>query len=150
VGPYFKRWWAAGSYDPAEEVLQFAVYDRGVGIATTLPRQPFYESILRLTAPERTEADIIAGGIRYGRTRHKAAHRAGHPTKPGRGNGLWTICRIVEDLEGSFVRITSGKGEVEFHGRRDVRKKNHAEPLCGTLVEWILKLPPSHPLDAAS
>lgn len=136
------NWWAAGAYDPKRGVLEFAVYDRGVGIPSTLPKQDFFASILRLTSPERTDADVIAGAIRYGRTRHSLSRRKGGHAPLGRGNGLWSICKIVEELEGSFVRISSERGEVEYHGRRDVRKKDHANPFTGTLVEWTLKLPP--------
>lgn len=135
------RWWSAGAYDPARGVLEFAVYDRGVGIASTLPRQPFFRSVLRLTAPERTDADVIAAAIRYGRSRHRVAKRKGDEAPKGRGNGLWTICRIVEELDGSFVRITSERGQVEYHGRKDVRKTDYDNPFCGTLIEWTLKLP---------
>ncbi len=145
IGPVCHRWWAAGAYDPILGVLQFAVYDRGVGIACTLPKQPFFSSILRLTAPERTDADVIAGAIRYGRSRHATERRKGNRIPQGRGNGLWTICQIVEELEGSYVRITSGRGSVEYHGKRDVRKKKYSNTFCGTLVEWTLKLPPEPP-----
>jgi hypothetical protein len=147
--PTVSRWWAAAAFDPDKDLLQFVVYDQGVGIPTTLPRQPFINSVLRFCPPEWKDADLIAGGIRLGRTRFRAVGRsrfgeagarAPDPAE-GRGNGLWTICHMIPQLQGSQVRIVSGRGEAVFAGGRAVSKLNHNNPFCGTLIEWNLKLP---------
>ena len=130
--PSVSRWWAAGAYDPRNEMLSFAVYDQGIGIPATLPRKTFFEAILTFCPPERNDADLIAGGIEYGRT---------GTDFPERGNGLWTICQLVEQLPGSHVRIWSGRGQIDYQPGGRIKKKLHRNPFCGTLVQWNLKLP---------
>lgn len=127
-----RKWWAAGAYDENRQVLEFVVYDQGVGIPATLPRRRFFESILLMSAPERTDADLIEGGIEFGRSRTE---------QPERGNGLWTICSLVKDLEGSYVRIHSGRGEVTYDHAGKTRKKVYSNSFCGTLIQWTLRLP---------
>lgn len=134
IEPRVERWWAAGAYDPASHTLAFAVYDQGVGIPSTLPRQTFAESIFALCPPERTDADIIAGGIEFGRTSTGLAHR---------GNGLWTICEVAKALPSSQVRILSGRGEVTYSADGSVRKSSVKNAFCGTLIQWNLHMPPS-------
>jgi hypothetical protein len=125
------QWWAAGAYDPDAEILQFVVYDQGVGIPTTLPKRSFFDVVRKFCPPEFTDADVIAGGIEHGRTSTKQAER---------GNGLWTICQLVTELPGSQVRISSGSGEVIFFSDGRIRKQVYANPFCGTLLQWTLKL----------
>ncbi|WP_156390802.1 hypothetical protein [Caulobacter sp. Root487D2Y] len=133
IDPIVNRWWGAGAYQPSKRQLQFAVYDQGVGIPATLPKKTFFEAILQMTKPERTDADVIEGAIEYGRTQTDLEER---------GNGLWTICDVVRELKGSSVRIVSGRGQVTWSAGRGVRKKNFVNPFCGTLIEWTLRLPP--------
>lgn len=144
--PSVSKWWVAGAYDPEHRLLQFAVYDQGVGIPKTLPKRPFFESVRRFCRPEFTDADVIAGGIRYSRTRFKSRGRPGANTddddeQDGRGNGLWTICHFLKELDGSSVRIVSGRGEAISSGGRSVIRKDYNNPFCGTLIQWNLKLP---------
>ena len=135
--PSVGLWWAAGAYFRDADVLEFAVYDQGVGIASTLERKSFFEAVLTFCPPERTDADVIAGAIEMGRT---------STGKLERGNGLWTICRLVEELPGSHVRLISGKGDVVYATGAKITKKRHANPFCGTLIHWTLALPkePAH------
>jgi len=133
IDPVLNRWWGAGAYIPSKRQLQFAVYDQGVGIPATLPKKSFWEAILQMTKPERTDADVIEGAIEYGRSQTELEER---------GNGLWTICDVVRELKGSSVRIVSGRGEVIWSLGRPVSKKNFVNPFCGTLIEWTLVLPP--------
>jgi hypothetical protein len=156
--PTVSTWWAAGAFDPDQQVLQFVVYDQGVGIPATLPRQTFFQSVRRLCPLEWNDADVIAGGIRYGRTRFRSGGKevtvqprldAGADSKyapSGRGNGLWAICHFIPQLEGSSVRIMSGHGEVVYSGGRAVTKVQHVNPFCGTLIQWTLKLPANQTL----
>lgn len=141
--PAVHSWWAAGAYDAAAGVLQFAVYDQGAGIPATLPRRPFFQSILRLSSRERTDADLIAGALRYGRSRLRRDRV--NEGDSGRGNGLWSICEFIPRNSGSSVRIMSGRGEVVYDGGRAPERVNYANPFCGTLIQWTLKLPQSAP-----
>ena len=130
--PAVGLWWAAGAYFREEDELEFVVYDQGVGIAKTLKRKPLFESVRTLCPPELTDADVMRGAIELGRT---------STGKLERGNGLWTICRLVEELPGSQVRLISGRGDVAFHADGAVTKKLNANPFCGTLIHWKLALP---------
>ncbi|WP_156390784.1 hypothetical protein [Caulobacter sp. Root487D2Y] len=133
LAPRVPRWWAAGAYDMASETLIFSMYDQGVGIPVTLKPKRLFQAIRDLCPPEFNDADVLAGAIEYGRT---------STDLQGRGNGLWTICRLATELDGSSVRLLSGRGEVTYSSRGRVRKKLHGNAFCGTLVQWILKLPP--------
>ena len=124
-------WWAAGAYFRHDDVLEFVVYDQGVGIAQTLKRRSFWESIVQRCPPEFNDADVIAGAIDLGRT---------STGKLERGNGLWTICRLVEELPGSQVRLISGRGDVVYASDGTVTKKPNDNPFCGTLIHWKLAL----------
>lgn len=141
------KWWAAGAYDPDHETLQFVVYDQGVGIPATLPRQGFWSSISRLCPLEFNDADIIAGGIRYGRTRIRSSDSPSNdaPNLPnGRGNGLWSICQFIPKGNGSSVRIISGRGEVTYSGGKTIARRVFETPFCGTLIQWNIRLPPTN------
>lgn len=142
--PSVGQWWVGGAYDPVRNVLQVVAYDQGVGIPTTLEKQSWFQSILRFAPLEFDDADIIGGAIRYSRTRMRAFARGRTRSVDdgeGRGNGLWAICHFIRELDGSSVRIVSGHGEVIVAGRRAVEKKHHANPFCGTLIEWNLQMP---------
>jgi anti-sigma regulatory factor (Ser/Thr protein kinase) len=132
VVPRQRKWWAAGSFNEERQLLEFVVYDQGVGIPNTLPKRRFFEAILTLSAPERTDADLIEGAIEFGRTSTE---------QPERGNGLWTICSLVKDLDGSIVRIHSGRGQLTYDHAGKTRKTVYANPFCGTLIQWSLRLP---------
>jgi hypothetical protein len=133
------QWWAAGAYFPDLQRLEYAVLDQGVGIGETLPRKPLWDFIRTKCPPEFNDADVIVGGIKYGRTSTGRAER---------GNGLWKICRLVRELPGSSVRILSGYGEVTYSGRGKPTKKVNANPFCGTLIHWSLSLPTDNPQES--
>lgn len=140
--PAVGLWWAAGSYEPRTRMLQFAVYDQGVGIPETLPRRPFYQSVLRFCPPERTDADLIAGALRLGRTRYRSKRGLSTAVdESARGSGLWSLCEFIPRGGGSSVEITSGHGKVRYAGGRAVEKTHFKNPFCGTLILWNLQLP---------
>ena len=133
VYPVREHWWAAGAYDPTQQTLEFVVYDQGVGIPARLPRSG--DLFTRIWTFVKGEGDsaLIDGAIEYGRTSTNLEER---------GNGLWMICRLAEELDGSSVRILSGRGDVTYFSRQGSVRKDHANPFCGTLIKWTLKLPP--------
>lgn len=145
--PSIPRWWAAAAYDPSAETLQFVVYDQGIGIPSTLPRRNIWKAVKEHCPAEFTDADVIVGGIAYGRSRFQTAKKSAKDAGPqglpsGRGNGLWAICRFIPEQTESFVRILSGRGEVTYRGHNAIDKSNHEHPFCGTLIQWNIKLPP--------
>jgi len=139
--PRVERWWGAGAYDPNERSLTFAMFDQGVGIPATLPKRQMWRDLLKLCPPEWTDADVIEGAIELGRTSTGRLER---------GNGLWTIVSLVRELPGSEVRILSGRGELTYRSDGTISKRLHANPFCGTLIEWSLILPAEAMSGAAS
>lgn len=129
--PVAHRWWAAGAYSPADQTLEFSMYDQGVGIPATLPRRDIWQAVKEWCPPEFNDADVIQGAIELGRSASGLRER---------GNGLWTICRLVDELPGSQVRILSGRGELIYAGSDNMEKKLHDNPFCGTLIQWSLNL----------
>lgn len=135
-----EQWWAAGAYDPESQRLEFVVYDQGVGIPVRLPLEISLFDKVRAFLRGTGESDIIAAGIEFGQTSTEL---------PERGNGLWMICRLAEELDGSSVRILSGRGDLTFiSGRGVAKKQDHANPFCGTLIKWTLQLPTDRVLKA--
>jgi len=125
-------WWIAGSYEQATETLEFVVYDQGVGIPSRIPTDQTYFGFLRRFMKGSEDADLIEAAIELGRT---------STDMPGRGNGLWTICRVAAELDGSSVRIQSGRGDVTYSSDGKITKTAYGNPFCGTLVQWTLRMP---------
>jgi len=136
VYPALENWWIAGSFDAATQELEFIVYDQGIGIPASIPGDQHYFDFIARLLKGAEDADMIEAAIELGRT---------STDMPERGNGLWTICQVAEELDGSMVRILSGRGEVTYSSRGEVRKKAFSNPFCGTLVQWTLKLPADNP-----
>lgn len=126
------NWWLAGAYDAGTQTLEFVAYDQGSGIPASIPRDPTYFGLIRRLIKGPEEADLIEAAIELGRS---------STDRPERGNGMWTICRVAEELDGSTVRILSGRGEVVYSPGSGLTKKDHRNPFCGTLIQWKLQLP---------
>lgn len=139
--PSVGRWWVGGAYDPEMNRLQVVTYDQGVGIPTTLKKRSFFEMVTGHGPQERNDADLIEGAVKYSRSRMQADQDGVGFDAEGRGNGLWAICHFIKELDGSSVRIVSGRGEVIVSGEHDVVKQHHDNPFCGTLIEWNLQMP---------
>ncbi len=143
--PSVGHWWVGGAYDPGSRVLQVVAYDQGVGIPATLERRSWIDSIRKGSRLELNDADLIAGAIEYSRSRMQGladgADREAVDEAEGRGNGLWAICHFIKELDGSSVRIVSGRGEVIVSGEHRMVRQDYANPFCGTLIQWNLRMP---------
>jgi hypothetical protein len=136
LAPFRKSWWVAGAYDCKDNELNLLAYDQGIGIPRTLPKRESFIPILDFLrsegVTERTDADVIAGSIEYGRT---------STDNPKHGNGMRQICDLVDRLKGSSLKIISGKGQVTYKGPNSVIKNNLSHEFSGTLIWWRLNLP---------
>ena len=133
------NWWIAGSYEPGSETLEFVVFDQGVGIPTRIPSDQSYFASLKRLLKGSEDADLIEAAIELGQT---------STDLPERGNGMWTICQVVEKLPGSNVRIVSGRGDVTYSSDTGtLSKRTYKNPFPGTLVQWTLQMPSE--IDAA-
>lgn len=130
------RWWATSCYDPNTENLRFFVYDQGVGIPKTLQEKKEWTSaIKRLTAMIKgdaaSDAEMIKAAFEIGRTRTKLQQR---------GKGLDQMASVVRLANGGYMRVLSGRGDVQTdgHGKYDTRML--PSEALGTLIEWGIPL----------
>lgn len=127
------RWWAAGTWNSAENIVSLQLYDQGVGIPATLPRSGHWSDIARMVGlgdrlhPERRDDRLIEAALQVGRT---------STGEPGRGKGLAEMATWVDKLESGFLRITSGKGSIIYRPGGAIRGTSHVAPFFGTLIEW--------------
>lgn len=132
--PRVRRWWAGALVDRRNNFLYLVVYDQGVGIPATLPSRSFFDWIVG-RSPERTDADVIAGALEYGRSgASKDALFGDDPD--GRGNGLWRMCELAETFEDADVRFTSLKGDVLYVKGGTVERTTLKSRFCGTMIRW--------------
>lgn len=132
--PLRKRWWATASWAPAKQTVRFIVYDQGVGIHATLPKWKHWEKV-------RARLDNLPGATstvgKYHSTMIEAALNVARSARgDGHGKGFSDIVLPVDEIEGSRLRILSGKGELLYeHGgkRRRTERQHH---VGGTLLEW--------------
>ena len=130
----YPHWWLAGSMNAHTSEVSVVIYDRGDGIPRTLPRR-----IAEWIKSIRKDADglMIRAAHELMRSSTKQAHR---------GHGLSRDIRgylNVLDCQASY-RVVSRKGEYIYRRFREGDErhelKSHAEPLNGTLIEWMLTL----------
>ena len=128
------NWWLAASHNVADSEIRILLYDQGVGIPETLPRN-FAERVQQILRP--TDADMIRVAHELTRTVSGQEHR---------GHGLQRdVRRYVESIDciGGY-RVTSLRGQYTWKRRPDGRieesTRNFRRPLPGTLIEWRLTL----------
>lgn len=128
------NWWLSASYNALEKETIVMLFDQGIGIPETLPRE-FPESVLGIDLT--SHARII-----------KAAHELPRSSseQKNRGKGLGGDIRAYlnrPDCAGSY-RVTSLRGQYIFQKNLDGDKtedyKTLKHPLVGTLIEWRLYL----------
>ena len=130
------RWWMGGSYDSATRKLTVIVYDQGVGIPHTLPRN-YPMEILRGLLDRFGLIDDDASRIKIsmdlGRTQTGEKYR---------GKGLFRDIRpYTESINHGRLRILSNRGEYVYspHDSIDTNKEKlftHSQSIGGTLILW--------------
>ncbi len=126
----YQRWWMTGSYDTSGRCMRVIIFDLGVGIPATLPRSGHWEQIRGLLARigSGDDANMIAAAVEAGRSSSGMSSR---------GHGLDEIRQFVENSNSGRLRILSGGGEVIYtNGSPIPEKRNLANSLAGTLIEW--------------
>lgn len=137
--PRVRRWWAGALVSHRDGYLYLVVYDQGVGIPTTLDRYGIVESLFGKKR-EKTDADVIAGALEYGRSGASADAVFGNEAD-GRGNGLARMCELTEKFDEADVRFTSLKGDVRFYKGGLVERTNLKTRFGGTMIRWRAKIP---------
>lgn len=145
VDDFVPRWWMTGAFEAATGELTVVLYDQGISIPVSLPRWPGWSSIRPIFArafgkPFEAAIETIDSGFddaaiyaatRMGRSSTRMSHR---------GKGLPTMREVIGACVSGRLRIVSRRGDVTFEtGKRPVRRL-HTTPLCGTLIEWVVRL----------
>ena len=84
---------------------------------------------------ERTDADVIAGALEYGRSGVSSDALFGQEAD-GRGNGLWRMCELAETFDYADVRFTSLKGDVVYAKGGALEQTTLTSRFCGTMIRW--------------
>jgi len=131
------NWWLSASHNVGKGEIRILLYDQGIGIPKTLPRN-FREQINRLFQLVRpTDADMIYAAHELTKTSSHQKHR---------GHGLQRDVRRYFDLVDcvSAYRVTSLRGQYIWERGSDGLKRkswhNYSRALPGTLIEWRLTL----------
>lgn len=126
------RWWAASCVDLGKERLRFFIFDQGAGIPFTLPRSSLYEGIrswLAEKAPSLAPDDayLLEAAFEVGRTRTGLTHR---------GLGLRKMTDVVRGFPTAYLRILSGRAELNHDDSGKIVKRSLPHHIGGTLIEW--------------
>lgn len=132
------KWWCFAAI--MNNKLITLVCDLGVGIPKTLPKtqgKGFFERIAKLIGHPFTEdCHFIRGALEVKRTNTELDHR---------GKGGTDLQSIIEQTEGSQLRILSNRGLLKIvnNGYKKVRSSglDNAKSISGTIVEWSVALP---------
>lgn len=129
-----QNWWLSASYDSTKREVTIMVYDQGLGIPKTLPRN-FAEQIQSILPGDH--ARLIETAHDLSRSSSEEIHR---------GHGLQRDVRgYLDKLNCSgHYRVVSLRGEYFYERKSDGRpvhkKISHQLSLNGTLIEWKLNL----------
>jgi hypothetical protein len=102
--------------------LELAVVDRGLGIPTTLGRNPRHRDLTDLQAVRSSLEDGVSSS-----------------SQPGRGAGLWELREAVAASGDATLAIASGRADLSLSWRDGVVSHNPsspARPISGTWI-WI-------------
>ena len=134
------KWWLSASRNTEKKEISILIYDQGLGIPKTLPRN-FGERI-REILPDGLSSD----DARMIQAAHELSRSA--TREWNRGHGLQRdIRRYASQIGRSAIyRVTSGRGEYTFQAGVDSDHEDHQirrtyrRSLNGTLIEWSLSL----------
>ena len=125
-----RRWWLSAAFDARDGELVILIYDQGLGIPNTIPRN-FGESVWNLFGDG--DAQLIRAAHNLDRSATGEAHR---------GFGLQRdVRRYIRDFEGrGTYRVISGKGEYTVQAGKDGLESTRTfrRSLQGTFIEWRL------------
>ena len=133
------NWWLSASHNVQAGEIRILLYDQGIGIPKTLPKEKFQERLQQILPNwlMSTDAEMIHAAHDLARTASGEKHR---------GHGLQRDVRgYVESVECmSAYRVTSLRGQYSWErgpdGQPHQSTHNFRRALPGTLIEWRLNL----------
>lgn len=136
-------WWAAASFEAAENEVRVVAFDQGVGIPETLPRWGLFEQVRqRLSEGSTVIGDLIRDDAHMINAAIQVS-RSSRDRALGRGQGLAEIVSIVDEIPLSKVRILSARGGLLYRKGVDPSLFALDGHLGGTLIEWSIPVPNS-------
>ncbi|KRS11031.1 hypothetical protein XM53_18300 [Roseovarius atlanticus] len=138
--PNLGKFWVTASVDGRNNLLTVSIYDQGISIPVSYPRQPLkekaWEYLKSLLSSEgefkfQDDSAYIDCAMRFGNS---------HSDLEYRGQGLPQMKELIDTVENGCLTICSRGGLWQYeHGRSTVRK-SFPNSIGGTLIEWKLKL----------
>lgn len=129
------RWWLSGSFDNSTGVMSVLLFDQGVGIPSTLPKQDFFKKVLSFLNEKGFSKDndghLIQAALEIGKSRTKQNHR---------GKGLKQILNFSADNDFGSLYIVSRKGEYRYQEDKTELIESHSVEIGGTFIQWNIKL----------
>lgn len=125
------QWWISGSYNVDNSILTVMIFDQGIGIPASLPKEGRYERIKVKIPGAHTDATMITAALEYGRSATKEDHR---------GRGLTEIAKFAESNINGEIHIISGKGHYYKDRFGKEHKTDYSTALGGTFIQWELPL----------
>ncbi len=126
-------WLSTACYDKIKGQVMIFVYDRGVGMPTTLRKRNWMQTTLaRLgISTDAKDIDLLKAAFEPGRSRHNS---------PERGRGLGQMRQAIEETENAQLRIISGHAVATVLPDGNFKECNLSEPVKGTMVIWRIPL----------
>jgi len=127
-----KEWWMFCR--PEKHSLYVAVCDLGIGIPRSLPRthpEIWADVLYRMFGDRRmTDGRMIKAALRMRRTRTEEEHR---------GMGFSDITRVLEEVDGSRLRVYSNRGSLQYSNPSlmpAIHIHNFKYSILGTILVW--------------
>lgn len=131
------KWWCFAAIMDNELIT--LICDLGVGIPKTLPKtqgKGFLEKISKLLGhPFTDDYHFIRGFLQVKRSNTDLDYR---------GKGGTDLQSIIEQIDGSQLRILSNKGFYKVSNNKHKILEEYfdnSKSICGTIVEWSITLP---------
>ena len=146
-----RKWWLSVSYDSEQSILHVIIFDRGLGIPTTMLtsskfmtfRKVYYQTNLKWSQRDRLE-------LAFERFRNPDAYARAVPVSSGRGNGCGDLLQMVgaaksNQGKSSFGMLSVISQKARYTYVADASNDDSATaathiPLEGTLLEWRITI----------
>lgn len=144
-----RKWWLSVSYDKNSNIVHIIIFDRGMGIPTTMLRSSkfseirkmFYKMLVSWSQKDRLQ-------LAFERYRNPDSCAKAIPFITGRGRGCQDLLQLVEEemqVNGKIsgiLSVISQRARYEYksiYGSRPGKSRSERIPLEGTLLEWRIK-----------
>lgn len=138
--PHLGKFWVSGSVDPKTNMLTVAIYDQGISIPVSFPRQKLKQKALdylkSLLAKEakfdfQNDSAYIDCAMAFGNSKSNQEHR---------GQGLPQLKDVIESVGNGCLTICSRGGIWQYEYGKAATRKSVPSSVGGTLIEWRLQV----------